>query len=97
MKKDRLLRFLKKINSARVLQILTYDDKGNMISQLESNEAGELNHRILRKFDENNNLIEIAVTIDRHGMGLNQNYSIHYSYEYFEINMTPDLSILSSK
>jgi len=64
--------------------VIEYDEKGNMVSQLESNEAGELNQRILRKFDENDNLIEVAVTIDKHGVGLNQNYVLHYSYEYFD-------------
>jgi len=64
--------------------VLAYDDKGNMIEQTETNQAGELSSRILRKFNSNNNLEEVAVTIDRHGAGLNQNYMIHYDYEYFE-------------
>jgi hypothetical protein len=50
---------------------------------LESDDNGELNHRIIRKFNENNNLAEVLVTIDRHGRGLNQNYMIQYLYEYF--------------
>jgi len=63
---------------------IAYDERGNITEQLETNKAGELNSRINRKFDENNNLIEVAVTIDRHGKALNQNYVILYQYEYYE-------------
>jgi hypothetical protein len=54
-----------------------------MIEQIETNKDGELNSRIIRKFDESNNLLEVAVTVDRHGAGYNQNYVVHYEYEYF--------------
>jgi hypothetical protein len=63
---------------------IAYDEKGNITEQVETNKAGELNSRMCRQFDENNNLIEVAVTIDRHGKALNQNYVIQYLYEYFE-------------
>jgi len=62
---------------------LSYDAHGNNTEQFETNKAGELNSRITRIFDENNNLIEIAVMIDRHGMGYNQNYILRYFYEYY--------------
>ena len=63
--------------------VIDYDEKGNMIEQTESNAAGEINNRLLRKFDENGNISEVAVTIDRHGQGLNQNYVIQYRYDFF--------------
>ena len=81
--KGQLVEIIEKTPYSRSITQLLYDDKGNMIDQLESNAAGELINRISRKFNEENNLAEVAVTHDHHGMGLNQNYVIHYDYVYF--------------
>ena len=62
---------------------MIYDAQNNIVEQTETNKAGELNSKLYRKFDEENNLIEVAVTIDKHGYGLNQNYLLEYHYEYF--------------
>jgi YD repeat-containing protein len=81
--KERLIELFEEDQFHKTTTTFAYDDKDNMIEQLETNKAGELNSRIIRKFDENNNLLEVAVTIDRHGVGYNQNYVVHYEYEYF--------------
>lgn len=63
---------------------MQYDDKGNIIEQKEVNEDGEINHFVERKFDENNNLLQSSVKIDRHGQGMNQDYTIRNEIIYFE-------------
>jgi len=81
--KGQLIEIIEQTKFSKSITQLSYDDKGNMIDQLETNKAGELISRISRTFNEDNNLVEVAVTNDRHGMGLNQNYVIQYQYEYF--------------
>ena len=81
--KGDLIELVEENQSGKNTTAFTYDEKGNLTEQLETNKAGELNSRIIKKFDDNNNLSEIDVTIDRHGAGLNQNYIIHYEYEYY--------------
>lgn len=81
--KDQLVKIIEEDRFSKSITVLQYDDAGNMVEQLETNEAGDLNSRIIRKFNANNKLEEVMVTIDRHGMGLNQNYMIQYIYEYF--------------
>lgn len=63
---------------------MQYDAKGNIIEQKEVNEDGEINHFVERTFDENNNLLESSVKIDRHGQGMNQDYTIRNEIIYFE-------------
>ena len=82
--KGQLIELIEDDQFKRSITVFSYDEKGNMIEQLETNETGEINQRLARKFDENNNLTEVAITIDRHGQGLNQNYMIQYVYEYFQ-------------
>lgn len=81
--KDQLVKIIEEDLYSKSLTDISYDDNGNMTEQLETDENGELNHRIIRKFNENNKLAEVNVTIDRHGRGVNQNYMIQYQYEYF--------------
>jgi YD repeat-containing protein len=81
--KGQLIEIIEQDQFHKYTTVLVYDDNGNMIEQAETNEAGELTNRIQRKFDSNNNIEEVAVTIDRHGAGLNQNYVIQYKYELF--------------
>lgn len=81
--KDQLVKIEEEELYHKSVTIISYDENGNMVEQLETNENGELNNRINRKFNENNLLEEVHVTIDRHGYGLNQNYMIQYTYEYY--------------
>lgn len=63
---------------------IVYDEKGNAIEQTEYNGSGEINNQALRKFNERNEVIETIVTIDQHGMGLNQHYMLTYEYDYYD-------------
>lgn len=62
---------------------LEYDSKGNVIRQKEINSEGEMNHLIIRKFDENNNISESEVSINGHGQELDQHYLMTYNYEFY--------------
>lgn len=64
--------------------IITYDKKGNAIEQIEKNEQGEINNSAIRKFNDNNDVVETEVFIDMHGRSLNQQYVLRYEYEYYE-------------
>jgi antitoxin component YwqK of YwqJK toxin-antitoxin module len=68
----------------RVITTVNYDEKGNAIRQIETNATGELNHTVARKFNENNDVIEARVFINRHGRDVNEEYLLKYEYEYFE-------------
>jgi YD repeat-containing protein len=81
--KDQLIKISEEELYSKSVTTMEYDENGNMTEQLEVDGNGELNSHISRKFNENNKLAEVAVTIDRHGRGLNQNYMIQYVYEYF--------------
>lgn len=63
---------------------ITYNEKGNAIEQIEKNEQGEINNSAIRKFNDNNDVVENEVFIDMHGRSLNQQYVLRYEYEYFE-------------
>jgi len=63
---------------------ILYDEKGNATDQTEVNENGEVNNRAIRKYNDRNEVVETSVIIDLHGKGLNQEYLLHYEYEYFE-------------
>jgi len=63
---------------------LVYDENGNVINQEEYNATNELNHKVNRKFDEHNEIIESDVYIDRHGESMNQHYIIRMEYAYFD-------------
>jgi len=63
---------------------LEYDDNNNIIKQTEKNEAGDINNKAERKYNENGDVIESEVFIDFHGMGINQHYILTYDYVYFE-------------
>jgi hypothetical protein len=62
---------------------IIYDERGNAIEQTETNGAGEINNKAVRKFNEMNEVIETSVIIDLHGRGLNQEYLLSYVYDYF--------------
>jgi YD repeat-containing protein len=69
---------------ARLANAVLYDERGNAIEQTETNASGEINNRAVRKFNDANEVVETSVYIDLHGKGLNQEYLLHYEYEYFE-------------
>ncbi len=62
---------------------IVYDENGNAIEQTETNAAGEINNRAIRKYNDRNEVIETSVIIDLHGSGINQEYILNYEYEYF--------------
>jgi YD repeat-containing protein len=59
------------------------DENGNMILQEETNEAGELNVRIERMYNEDGEQIESSVFIDRHDQTPEVYYTIKYEFEYY--------------
>jgi len=61
-----------------------YDDNGNEIFQLETNEDGEINHKVDRKMDSEGNILETDVSIFYHGEGMDSRYHINYNYTFFE-------------
>ena len=63
---------------------IQYDDKGNAVEQVETNPNGDVNNKAIRKFNENNDVVETGVFIDLHGTGPNQEYILRYEYDYFE-------------
>ncbi len=70
--------------NGKLILYLTYDKHGNVIEQQEQDAQGEINHKVERKYDEDNNLIESKVAINRHGQGINLNYTIETKYEFFD-------------
>jgi hypothetical protein len=60
------------------------DDKGNMTLQEEFSETGELNLRIERTYDEQGQLAESAVYIDRHNQMPEVYYTVTYQTGYYE-------------
>ncbi len=63
---------------------IQYDDKGNAVEQVEINPNGDVNNKAIRKFNENNDVVETDVFIDLHGAGPNQEYVLRYEYDYYE-------------
>jgi len=63
---------------------ITFDDKGNPVRQEETNEQGEINSLIQRKYDTDNRVIEAEVQIDYHGRAVNQHYILKYDYESWD-------------
>ena len=64
--------------------VITYDEKGNATEQIEKNEQGEINNSAIRKFNDNNDVVETEVFIEMHGKGVNQQYTLKYEYGYYD-------------
>lgn len=62
---------------------IEYDEKDNPVLQEEHNDRRELVSRIMRKFDDEGNVLESEVIIDSHGQGRNQHYILKYEYEFY--------------
>lgn len=63
--------------------VLEYDEHNNSTLQIEKDQHGEINNKAVRKYDENNDVVESEVLLNLHGMGVNQHYILKYTYEYF--------------
>jgi hypothetical protein len=63
---------------------IAYDERGNAIEQIEANEKGEINNQAIRKYNDQNEVVETSVIIDFHGAGINQEYILTYEYTYFD-------------
>lgn len=61
-----------------------YDEQGNITTQEEMNENGEVISTIERTFDEDGRLLEATIYIDGLNYRPNQHYMIRYAYEFFE-------------
>ncbi len=63
---------------------LVYDERGNAIEQIETNEKGEINSRAIRKYNENDDVVESSVDINFYGNQIDQHYTLKYEYTYFD-------------
>jgi len=63
---------------------IKFDEDGNEVYQLETNEKGEINHQVARSFDSEGNLLATEVELFYHGLGMDSHYEIKYEYEFFE-------------
>lgn len=82
--KDRIVEATEETPYENNITTMQYDENDNIIEQKEVNAEGEINHFVKRKFDDNNNLLQSSVKIDRHGQGMNQDYTIRNEMIYFE-------------
>lgn len=62
---------------------LTHNENAQVVIQEELNGQGEINHRVERKYDDDGNVLVSKVTINRHGQGINEDYTIEFKYEFF--------------
>jgi len=60
-----------------------YDERKNLLQQIETNSAGDINSRVERVYNADNQVIESSVFIDRHGTGADQHYILKYVCEEF--------------
>ncbi len=63
---------------------MQYDDHDNVLLHEEFNDQEELNHRIERVWDEDGELVESMVYVDRHDQGPDQYYCVKQEFEYYE-------------
>jgi YD repeat-containing protein len=61
---------------------IEYDGKGNAASQIETDQDGRVNHKVTRKYNDHNLVVETEVEVNYHGSGMNQHYLLIYEYEY---------------
>lgn len=63
---------------------LSYDEHGNAIGQEEVNKAGRVDNRAVRKYNENQDVLESEVWIFYHGKAPDQHYILKYEYTYHD-------------
>jgi YD repeat-containing protein len=61
----------------------TYDDRGNILSQEEMNDRGEVTSTIERTFDGENRLLQATIYVNGMNYRPNQHYIIRYVYEFY--------------
>ena len=64
--------------------VLQYDDRGNVLSQIESDKDEEVLSRVERSYDEQNMILQSKVFMSGQGYRPDQNYVLKYDYTYFE-------------
>ena len=69
------------VNHRNTIDII-HDANGNIIEETEFNFHNEMNHKINRTFNENNDVLESRVFMDPHSGNVVQNYVIRHEYEY---------------
>ena len=80
---DRLVGIIEENQYGTNTTTLVHDDHGNPLEQAESDQHGELNNKAVRKYNENNDVIESEVFINMKGRGVDQHYLLRYEYEYY--------------
>ncbi|MCF8299199.1 MAG: hypothetical protein K9J13_16745 [Saprospiraceae bacterium] len=70
-------------NGKTILNLI-HDEKGNVIVQEELAANDEINHRVERKYDDDSNVLQSKVQINRHGQGINEDYTIEFKYEFYD-------------
>lgn len=58
-----------------------YDEHENLIEQTELSREGEVKSRVTRAYNEDNEMVETVIFIDRQGAGVNQHYKMKYVFE----------------
>ena len=80
----RLVKMVEENAARRNTTEFFYDDSGNNIrEQVETDREGNLNHRILRTYDEDGNQLETRVIMPIGNAGETREYSIVFEYEYY--------------
>jgi antitoxin component YwqK of YwqJK toxin-antitoxin module len=82
--KDNVIEMLEEDTIATKNTKITYDEKEQAVLQEEFNEQEELNHRIERTYDEEGQLIESLVYVDRHDQGPDQYYAVRVDFEFHD-------------
>jgi len=70
--------------TSRGVQItaIGYDDRGNAVVQVETDRNGRTNHKVNRRYNEHNLVIETEAEVYHHGSGIDQHYLLTYEYIY---------------
>lgn len=60
-----------------------YDERGNEIHQIQTDDKDNVVQEIVRKFDEKDLLLESRVSLNKLGAGINEDYIVRFEYEFF--------------
>ena len=71
-------------SQGKIITRIEYDDKGNAIKQTETDENGNINNQIIRKYDSNSLLTESEVYINIRLRAITQEYTLKYEYAFFD-------------
>ena len=81
--KGRIIAITDENTARRISTFLEYNDKGNVIRQTEINMNDELNHEILREYDEEDNPRLTRVRVRLGNTDAFYHYALIYKYEYW--------------